>query len=94
VHFTGPARPPEKSELDYKKTVWMNPMECTIVIAKFDLPTTPFAVPPNPRTGGLEYVWHCHILEHVQVSCKCKCRFSLLTLIRRRPSRVPHSGGQ
>jgi len=20
--------------------------------------------PASPRTGGLEYVWHCHILEH------------------------------
>jgi len=20
--------------------------------------------PPSPRTGGAEYVWHCHILEH------------------------------
>ena len=20
--------------------------------------------PPSPRTGGHEYVWHCHILEH------------------------------
>ena len=24
----------------------------------------PFAVPESPRTGGHEYVWHCHILEH------------------------------
>jgi FtsP/CotA-like multicopper oxidase with cupredoxin domain len=21
-------------------------------------------VPKSPRTGGHEYVWHCHILEH------------------------------
>ena len=21
-------------------------------------------VPTSPRTGGYEYVWHCHILEH------------------------------
>ena len=21
-------------------------------------------VPVSPRTGGYEYVWHCHILEH------------------------------
>jgi len=20
--------------------------------------------PSSPRTGGAEYVWHCHILEH------------------------------
>jgi spore coat protein A len=24
----------------------------------------PFTVPVSPRTGGYEYVWHCHILEH------------------------------
>ncbi len=31
----------------------------------------PFTVPASPRlladygiTGGAEYVWHCHILEH------------------------------
>jgi len=28
------------------------------------LPTLPFVVPDSPRTGGKEYVWHCHILEH------------------------------
>ena len=28
------------------------------------LPQAPFAVPVSPRTGGHEYVWHCHILEH------------------------------
>ena len=43
----------------------MNPGECTTVIMKFDLPKVPFAVPDvSPRTGGHEYVWHCHILEH------------------------------
>ena len=42
----------------------MNPGECTTVIMKFDLPSAPFIVPPSPRTGGHEYVWHCHILEH------------------------------
>jgi spore coat protein A len=31
---------------------------------KFDLPGVPFKVPESPRTGGYEYVWHCHILEH------------------------------
>ena len=24
----------------------------------------PVPIPASPRTGGLEYVWHCHILEH------------------------------
>jgi spore coat protein A len=32
---------------------------------KFDLPAgLPFTVAASPRTGGNEYVWHCHILEH------------------------------
>ena len=46
------------------------------VAIKFDLPVLPSAVttankkkypitvPTSPRTGGHEYVWHCHILEH------------------------------
>jgi spore coat protein A len=42
----------------------MHPGEVTTVIMKFDLPAVPFAVPSSPRTGGAEYVWHCHILEH------------------------------
>jgi spore coat protein A len=64
VRFTGPARPADANELGYKETVRMNPMECTTVVMRFDLPPTPFIVPPSPRTGGYEYVWHCHILEH------------------------------
>jgi FtsP/CotA-like multicopper oxidase with cupredoxin domain len=24
----------------------------------------PVTIPQSPRTGGHEYVWHCHILEH------------------------------
>ena len=42
----------------------MNPGECTTVILKFDLAPAPFSVPTSPGTGGHEYVWHCHILEH------------------------------
>jgi len=60
----GPPRPPDANERGWKETVRMNPGECTTVIMKFDLPTAPFAVPPSLRTGGHEYVWHCHILEH------------------------------
>lgn len=41
-----------------------NPGEVTTVVMKFDLPNVPFHVPISPRTGGHEYVWHCHILEH------------------------------
>ena len=63
-NFQGPAVAPSPNESGWKETVRMNPSECTTVIAKFDLPAVPFAVPPSPRTGGNEYVWHCHILEH------------------------------
>jgi FtsP/CotA-like multicopper oxidase with cupredoxin domain len=52
----------------------MNPGEVTRVIMKLALPPSPvvnvlgrnktIAVPKSPRTGGHEYVWHCHILEH------------------------------
>ncbi len=62
--YTGPARPPDLNELGWKETVRMNPGEVTRVIMRFDLPGTPFNVPESPRTGGFEYVWHCHILEH------------------------------
>jgi spore coat protein A, manganese oxidase len=56
---------PDANELGWKETVRMNPGEATRVIMKFDLPGgLPFGVPPSPRTGGNEYVWHCHILEH------------------------------
>jgi spore coat protein A, manganese oxidase len=61
---TGVARGPETNELGWKETVQMHPGEMTTVIMKFDLPATPFVVPPSPRTGGNEYVYHCHILEH------------------------------
>jgi spore coat protein A, manganese oxidase len=62
--FTGPERRADLNECGWKETVRMNPGECTTVIMKFELPRTPFAVPPSNRTGGHEYVWHCHILEH------------------------------
>jgi spore coat protein A, manganese oxidase len=62
--LTGPARNPDPIELGWKETVRMNPGEVTTVIANFKLPSVPFAVPASPRTGGAEYVWHCHILEH------------------------------
>lgn len=60
----GAARGPEPNELGWKETVQMHPGEVTTVIMKFDLPIVPFTVPISPRTGGNEYVWHCHILEH------------------------------
>ncbi len=61
---TGSARGPLRTELGWKETVRMDPGEVTTVIMKFDLPMVPFPVPSSPRTGGHEYVWHCHILEH------------------------------
>jgi spore coat protein A len=62
--FLGPPVPPPATELGWKETVKMNPGEVTRVIMRFDLPAVPFTVPTSPRTGGNEYVWHCHILEH------------------------------
>jgi spore coat protein A len=64
IVWTGPARPADKNEQGWKETVRMNPGELTTVIAKFDLPKVPFNIPLSNRTGGHEYVWHCHILEH------------------------------
>jgi spore coat protein A len=62
--YTGPAQPPEPNEAGWKDTVRMNPGEVTRVVMQFKLPAVPFVVPSSPRTGGNEYVWHCHILEH------------------------------
>jgi spore coat protein A, manganese oxidase len=62
---SGVARGPDANELGWKETIKMNPGEATSILMKFDLPPgLPFTVPPSPRTGGNEYVWHCHILEH------------------------------
>ena len=63
-NLQGAPLPPALYERGWKETVRMNPGEVTTVIMKFNLPTVPFTVPPSPRTGGNEYVWHCHILEH------------------------------
>jgi spore coat protein A len=62
--YSGPAMAPNANELGWKETVPMYPGTVTRVAMKFKLPGTPFKVPPSPRTGGNEYVWHCHILEH------------------------------
>jgi len=64
--------PPDANERGFKETVRMNPGEVIRVVMKFNLPTLPAKVnntypitlPMSPRTGGHEYVWHCHILEH------------------------------
>jgi spore coat protein A len=55
---------PDANECGWKETVRMNPGEVTSVLMKFDLPQVPFDIPASNRTGGHEYVWHCHILEH------------------------------
>jgi spore coat protein A len=60
----GAPRGPEPTELGWRETVKMHPNEITTVIMQFNLPKVPFSVPMSPRTGGHEYVWHCHILEH------------------------------
>jgi spore coat protein A len=62
--YTAPAVGPDATELGWKETIKMNPGEVTTVIMKFKLPKVPFKVPASPRTGGNEYVWHCHILDH------------------------------
>jgi len=65
---------PDPNERGFKETVRVDPGQVTRVIMKFDLPPDPvvnvlgrnrtITPPASPRTGGLEYVWHCHILEH------------------------------
>lgn len=65
--YSGPPTPPDPNEVGWKETVRMNPGEITTVIMQFNLPNLPTAAMRNavsPRTGGREYVWHCHILEH------------------------------
>ncbi len=62
--FTGPAKLADPNERGWKETVRMNPGEMTTVKMKFNLAKVPFPVPKSPRTGGHEFVWHCHILEH------------------------------
>jgi len=64
--YSGPPTPPDADEIGWKETVRMNPGEVTTVIMQFNLPKLPASMgdPKSPRTGGHEYVWHCHILEH------------------------------
>ena len=63
-NYQGQVLPPDPNEMGWKETVRMNPGEVTRVFMRFDLAAVPFTVPVSPRTGGHEYVWHCHILEH------------------------------
>jgi spore coat protein A len=66
ITLVGNPFPPDANEIGWKETVRMNPSEVTTVIMQFNLPTLPasWGNPLSPRTGGHEYVWHCHILEH------------------------------
>ena len=66
IVLLGDPMPPEPNEVGWKDKVRMNPGEVTTVIMQFNLPTLPTSIgdPLSPRTGGHEYVWHCHILEH------------------------------
>jgi len=69
---SGPIIPPFDNELGWKETVPMFPGTVVRVIMKFDLSQAQIKTkwgkiirtPDSPRTGGKEYVWHCHILEH------------------------------
>ena len=69
-NLSGDIIPPDDNELGWKETVMMYPGTVTRVIMKFEVPPivtatgTVIPTPPSPRTGGNEYVWHCHILEH------------------------------
>ncbi len=62
----GKLTPPDPNQRGWKETVRMNPGEITRVIMRFDLAKFPAVMgdPVSPRTGGHEYVHHCHILEH------------------------------
>ena len=64
--ISGTERGPDANERGWKETVRIDPGEVARVIMQFDVPPVPSWMPfkTSPRTGGNEYVWHCHILEH------------------------------
>ena len=64
---SGPPIAPDAHEIGWKETVRMNSGEVTTVIMPFNLPQLPTEAmrkAVSPRTGGHEYAWHGHILEH------------------------------
>ncbi len=79
-HLTGKPAPPDANELGWKETVRANPGECVTLLVELPpvpqvnvpitnpqthaVETLTVQIPDSPRTGGHEYVWHCHILEH------------------------------
>jgi spore coat protein A, manganese oxidase len=66
ITLVGGPFPPDPNEIGWKETVRMNPGEVITVITPFNLPKLPASMgdPLSPHSGGHEYVWHCHILEH------------------------------
>ena len=88
---TGAIIPPAQNELGWKETVQMYPGTVTRVIMKFDLAKANIVAangrviptPPSPRTGGAEYVWHCHILEHESTTLCTPWSFRHLTAIKK-----------
>ena len=68
--FIGSGTPAQPNETGWKETVMMFPGTVTRIIMRFAVPQIRTAqggvvpTPVSPRTGGSEYVWHCHILEH------------------------------
>jgi spore coat protein A len=70
--FKAAPTPPEPNEAGWKETIMMMPGTVTRIMMKFDLAPAQIrtstgalvTTPASPRTGGNEYVWHCHILEH------------------------------
>jgi FtsP/CotA-like multicopper oxidase with cupredoxin domain len=79
IGWDGSINPPDPSEMGWKETVRMNPLETIIVAMRPTEPQLPFTIPnsirrldvtqpvsaTNPLTNfGHEYVWHCHILGH------------------------------
>ena len=70
-NLTGPVIPPDDNELGWKETVPMYPgngdpghHEVRLAPDRDQPEGKVIPTPPSPRTGGNEYVWHCHILEH------------------------------
>jgi spore coat protein A, manganese oxidase len=84
---------PDPTELGWKETVKMYPNTVTRVIMKFDLPHVPFVVPLSPRTGGSEFVWHCHILDHEEHDMMRPLVVLDPLYIVRKTGIIPKSGG-
>ena len=70
-------RPPLPYEMGWKDTVITYPGEVTRIVVRWDTTDTPVAVvpadavgtsnypfDPTVLTGGVGYVWHCHIIDH------------------------------